>query len=444
MFIRGRLCWPLFFRCRIVTENYDALVIGSGVGGMCAAALLAHDGRRVLLAEKRRYLGGRFSTVNHDGFLCATGGLAVPVGRDMEQVCDVVGVPSGVKRSTRVGMWLDGEIHDLSKGATRAIIREVASNSDEATRVIDALNQAMKGEPPPATTSFRDWLNQYSENERIHGIFQATISSLLTVNSNELPAAQYFKFIKVISPLTFGFIEGGSISLWQRLADLIRSAGGSVWTGATAKHIQVENGRVHGAQLRRDQKTVDIRTPLVVSNIGPAGTAALVGQKVLGTDYIDRINRDMTPTAIMWLHFASDESLMDYSAISVGCSRRVNMIDVPSYEAEGVAPPGKHLYTVGAAPKNSLNPGDIKAELGEVMKDLNDIFPDFERRCKVLTKTCYRGKWPGFRTVPEKHVSHRTPVENLYNVGDAACPSGYDGSMGAAKSARLMFEEVKG
>jgi len=425
-----------------MTKRFDAIVVGSGVGGMCAASLLAHSGRRVLLTEKRRYLGGRFSTVNHDGYMCATGGLAVPVGRDMEKVCELVGIPSGVKPSTRVGMWLDGQVYDLGKGATRTVIRQVAIDEDEAQRVIDALNKAMKDELPSAEISFRDWLNQYTENRKIHGIFQATISSLLTVNSYELPAAQYFKFIKVIAPLKFGFVEGGSIALWNRMADLVRESGGEVWTGAAVERIHAAEGRVTGVHIRKDRESVGVRAPLVISNIGPAGTVGLVSEGSLDPSYVERINKDMTPTAIMWLHFASDELLMDYSAISVGCSRRVNMIDVPSLEADGVAPPGKHLYTVGAAPRDSLNPGDIKAELGEVIKDLNDIFPDFDGRCRILTKTCYRGKWPGFRTVPDKHVDHRTPLANLYNVGDAACPSGYDGSMGAAKSARLVFEDI--
>ncbi len=422
--------------------EFDAVVIGAGVGGMCTAALLAHAGRRVLLAEKRRYLGGRFSTVDHQGYKCATGGLAVPVGRDMEQVCEAVGIPSGVRKSTRVGMWLDGEVHDLSQGATRAIIRKVSTNEEEARRVIDAVNRAMKTKLPHEDISFRDWLGQYTQNPKIHGIFQATISSLLTVNSYELPAAQYFRFIRVIAPLTFGFIEGGSIALWNRMADLIRKTGGEVWTSSAAERIRVDGGQVRGARIRKDRRSLDIDAPIVISNIGPAATVSLLPNDSLEPEYVDRINRDMTPTAIMWLHFASEELLMDYSAISVGCSRRVNMIDVPSLEADGVAPPGKHLYTVGAAPADSLHPGDISKEFGEVMRDLEDIFPDFEERCTVLTKTCYRGKWPGFRTVPEKHVGHRTPIANLYNVGDAACPSGYDGSMGAAKSARLAVEEI--
>lgn len=422
--------------------NYDAIVIGSGVGGMCAAALLAYNGFRVLLAEKRRYLGGRFSTVNLNGYLCATGGLAVPVGHNLEQVCELVGIPSGVKPCTKVATWLAGEIFDLSKGSTRAIIMQIAEDEEESRRVIDALNRAMTWKAPPHGISFRDWLEQYTRNPRIHGIFQATISSLLTVNSHELPAVEYFKLMKVISPLTFGFIEGGSLALWERMAELICKADGEVWTGAAAESIRVDNNRVAGVRIRKNRETRDINSTLVISNIGPGGTAALVPQKQLDSCYLEQIQASMTPTAIMWLHFFSDELLLDYSAISVACSRRVNMIDVPSLEAEGIAPPGKHLYTVGAAPLDSLNPGDIKREFAEVMKDLNDIIPDFDRRCTVLTKTCYRGKWPGFRTVPGKHAGHRTPIKNLYNVGDAACPAGYEGSMGAAKSAQLVYEDI--
>ena len=206
----------------------------------------------------------------------------------------------------------------------------------------------------------------------------------------------------------------------------------------------MDNGRAVGACIRWNRESLDIKAPVVISNIGPAGTAALVPEQHMETGYLEHIQASMTPTAIMWLHFCSDELLLDYSAIAVGCSRRVNMIDVPSLEAEGIAPPGKHLYTVGAAPLDSLNPGNIKLEFAEVMKDLNDIIPDFDGRCTVLTRTCYRGKWPGFRTVPGKHAGHRTPIENLYNVGDAACPAGFEGSMGAAKSAQLVYEDIRG
>lgn len=423
-------------------KQYDAIVIGSGVGGSCAAALLAYSGKRVLLAEKRAYLGGRFSTVNRDGFLCATGGLAIQTGGCVEQVCQAVGITSGVHPSQKVATWLDGKIYDHKQGGTSRIIREVAESDAEADRVLSALKRARGWYPPSNDISFKDWLSQYTQNRRIHGIFQATISSLLTVNDHELPAGEYFKVMEHNAPITFGFIEGGSLRLWEKMAALVVEAGGDVVTGASAKAITVDRYRANGVHFRYQHHDHFVEAPVIVSNMGPAATAALVPSEYLEQSYLAKLSK-VTPTAIMWLHFASDELLMEYSALAVGCSRRVNMIDVPSFEAEGVAPKGQHLYTVGGAPLNSLNPDDIKVEFDALLADLRDIFPEFDERTRVLTKTCYRGDWPGFRTLSGSRPGHRTPVTNLFNVGDGAGPPGFEGSMGAAKSALMVAEDVE-
>jgi phytoene desaturase len=423
-------------------RQYDAIVIGSGVGGCCIAALLAYSGRRVLLMEKRAYLGGRFSTVDRDGFLCATGGLAIQTGGCVEQVCHAVGIPSGVHPSQKVATWLAGKIYDHKEGGTTRIIRDVAISDDEAERVLGALKRARGWCPPSNDISFKDWLSHYTTNEKIHGVFQATISSLLTVNSHELPAGEYFKVMEHNAPITFGFIEGGSIRLWKKMADLVKQAGGDVITGASAKGVNVEDFKVTGVNLRHQQENHTVHAPIVVSNMGPAATAKLVPTKFLDEGFTHQLKK-ITPTAIMWLHFSSPELLMEYSALAVGCSRRVNMIDVPSFEADGVAPPGQHLYTVGGAPLNSLEPDDIKAEFAALMEDLRDIYPDFDNRAQVLTKTCYRGEWPGFRTISGSRPGHRTSIRNLYNVGDGAGLPGFEGSMGAAKSALMVAEDVQ-
>lgn len=426
-------------------HQFDAVVLGSGVGGSCAAALLAHEGYRVLLAEKRGYLGGRFSTSDHDGYLCATGGLAVQVGGPIEKVCQEIGIESGVRPAGRSAWWIGGEFHEISAsgGSLRATIRKVAESAEESRRVGNALNDAINWLEPGDTLSFRDWLDQYTTNPRIHGLFQSTIASLLTVNSWELPASEYFKLIRNIAPLRFGYVQGGSLRLWERMADFVRSRRGTVVTGCAATAIACEAGRVTGVTLRMRGRDVHVAAPVVASNVGPHGTVALAGRESFERSYLAQLDRDVRPTAILWLHFASDEPVLDYSALAVCGTRRVNMIDAPSFDCPEVAPPGRHLYTAGAAPLDSLEPGDIDAEFDRVMDDLRDIIPGFDTRCRVLTKTCYRGKWPGFRTVPGSPVSHRTPIRGLYNVGDASCPRGYAGSMGAATSALLLRDDLR-
>ena len=53
-------------------NNYDVIVIGSGIGGIASATLLAKAGYKTLLIESKERLGGRFSTIQHDGFKLPT------------------------------------------------------------------------------------------------------------------------------------------------------------------------------------------------------------------------------------------------------------------------------------------------------------------------------------------------------------------------------------
>jgi prolycopene isomerase len=50
------------------TSHYDAIVIGTGVGGSVTAALLARSGERVLVIEKNHELGGILASYRREGF----------------------------------------------------------------------------------------------------------------------------------------------------------------------------------------------------------------------------------------------------------------------------------------------------------------------------------------------------------------------------------------
>ncbi|XP_015260366.1 PREDICTED: all-trans-retinol 13,14-reductase-like, partial [Cyprinodon variegatus] len=56
------------FRVDRVPPNLDAVVIGSGIGGLTAAALLAKAGKRVLVLEQHDHAGGCTHTFQKEGF----------------------------------------------------------------------------------------------------------------------------------------------------------------------------------------------------------------------------------------------------------------------------------------------------------------------------------------------------------------------------------------
>ncbi|MGQ9652832.1 MAG: NAD(P)-binding protein [Thermodesulfobacteriota bacterium] len=61
-------------------KQVDVLVVGSGIGGMCAGAYLAHKGHKVLVAEALPRLGGHCSTIEYKGIKCTTGVVGPGLG----------------------------------------------------------------------------------------------------------------------------------------------------------------------------------------------------------------------------------------------------------------------------------------------------------------------------------------------------------------------------
>ena len=51
-----------------MSEKYDAIVVGAGMGGATCAALLARRGLSTLLVDKNSIPGGKAMTVGKEGF----------------------------------------------------------------------------------------------------------------------------------------------------------------------------------------------------------------------------------------------------------------------------------------------------------------------------------------------------------------------------------------
>lgn len=56
--------------------SYDVVVIGAGAAGLSAGALLAAEGKRVLVADRSPVLGGRAMAVPDEGFKVNVGAAA--------------------------------------------------------------------------------------------------------------------------------------------------------------------------------------------------------------------------------------------------------------------------------------------------------------------------------------------------------------------------------
>ena len=425
-----------------MSDHYDALVIGSGVGGLCAAARLAHLGFRVLVVEERDRVGGRASTIDLDGFQINTGAIAIEYGGVMEETFRTVGAPWDLRIPSPATLFrIGGRDVDLAKGGWGLLVNGVTK---QGAKLLDSLGRARQGDLPEAQLSTEAWLKGYTTNRTLHHVFRNLCAAIFAVNSNELPAKAFLTyFIQKGAFRNFGFCPRGTLGLMQGLADVVTARGGTVWLESTARSLAVECGRVVGGIVRHEGLDVTVTATIVISNAGPARTVQLCGREHFDTAYLSRMDRDLKPTANIVVNLASRTPLLQAPGIvTFGITRRLcNMANLTATCPE-LAPPGWHLAVAYGVPQPAVGDFDDQVEIDATLQDLREELPGFAD-ARILSTVVMRGEWPAQRSIAGLDLPQSTPLPNLWNVGDGVREFANGGTQACAETAQLVVERVR-
>lgn len=302
-------------------ENWDAIVIGSGLGGLCCAAYLCASGRRTLVLEGHYVAGGNsqaFRRVLHgrqyefdvgvhyigecgpDGsisHLLHGLGLAErvvfrPLDPDGYSTLLFPGrrfrVPASWDRyRARLLESFPGESQPL--GRVVDVLREVSAQARRFQR--HEISAAQLGEEAPA---FVRWgLRPVTELFAHFGISEAAGAVLLgeqgdyAVRPSRTPTALAAGLTDHYMRGAF-YPEGGGQALAGRLVEAIRAWGGEVRTRTPVARVRLEKGRVAGVQLETTGACID--APIVVSNADLKRTLQqLVGEAHFSPETVQKI-----------------------------------------------------------------------------------------------------------------------------------------------------------
>ncbi len=304
-----------------VTQEYDAIVIGSGIGGLACAAMLAkHGGKKVLVLE-RHYTPGGFTHVFHrpgyewDVGVHYIGDVAPgsPTRRLFDDISDG-GIEWADMGEVYDRVIIGGDVYDLPKG--RRNLRdsllswfpdEQAAIDGYFAAVRSAVSasmpfQASKALPGPMSAAaspvvgrkFRHWsdrttrdvLEDLTDNQRLIAVLTAQCGDY-----GLPPAESSFTMHALVANHYFrgGFYPvGGSGVIAESIIPVIERAGGTVLINAEVAQIVVEDGRTAwgarrgnavGVRMAADDKV--IRAPIVISDAGVVNTfARLLPQQV--------------------------------------------------------------------------------------------------------------------------------------------------------------------
>ena len=443
--------------------KYDVVVIGSGLGGLSAGARLAKSGYKTLLVEKLDRVGGRFSTVEHEGFKLPTGAIVLHKGGEVEQFLKELGIKVELIDFTPVFYRIEGKDYEIpGKGRVRAffdIVNRLEENKAKLVggvfkeiatqKVMAAFGRGLSEPEKEEGLTLKDWLMQFTDNKVIHAIFDAIVVLVMNPHSDEILAAEFFRFMATMGGMReMAIAPNGNLVFGKQIADVIR-ANGDVWTSCPAKKIVIKNGVATGVVIQKGGSEVEIDAKVVISDVGVKRTVELAGKENFGAEYLAEMKRKIRPVPVVMFLLASDKPLALQggevgSLITIGCRRMMSALPLTN-ACPGLAPPGQHLLYGISAPVSSLTPMPVKEDLELLMLDIKEQFPDFGKHGRVLKLDARNidDEFPELRTWPGWDMPRETPVKNLYNVGDSVKSPGMSGTSAAVETGKRVAETVK-
>ncbi len=287
---------------RPVANEFDVIVIGSGMGGMTAAAALSRLDHKVLLLEQAQTIGGLTHAFTRDGFTwdvglhyCGTFGRDQLAGRILDWLS------GGTIDFHSVGTVYD-TLHfpdgfDISVGRPAAAYKmelkdRFPGNVDEIDAYFEALLSAeeaghMVGAERAIPEPFRSAHHWWNKRKIQRWCSRTTGEVIAELISNPKLAAvlsaQWCTYggkpkessFAIHATIMGHYLEGaaypvgGAAAIARGLVPVIEAAGGSARAGTPVSEILLEDGKAVGVRTGSGEK---INAPYIVSAIGAGET----------------------------------------------------------------------------------------------------------------------------------------------------------------------------
>lgn len=443
-------------------EKYDVVVVGSGVGGLCAAALLVHSGYKTLVVEALDRVGGRCSTQYIEGFTLPCGAIAIHKGAGMADTFREVGVELDLVDVPQLYYRLGGKDHEMpTKGSIKAMF-DIINKLDvdrgklmtgmmkagATEKIMGAFHMGIKN-PEKEQMTFKDWLLQYTDNEMALEVFDTITGTLLGGHAYELSASAVFAwFVRMGGSREVGIATHGNAANMEKLVGVVKR-NGDVWMNSPAKRILVSKGTAQGIVVEKEGKEVQVAAQAVICNAGPKKTVALAGEENFSDDYMRRMRLKVRPHPVTLCFVASDIPLWPEDGkpailMLTGTRRLTSFVPISLIVPE-LAPPGQHMMFCFGAPKTSELHMDKEEEKRQIILDLEEQIPRFKEHGRILQMwpKDIDDEFPEVRTRTGLGMEPETSVKNLYNVGDAILTMGIAGSTAAAESGKRVADAIK-
>jgi len=459
-----------------MTNKKNICIIGAGIGGLTAGALLTKGAYKLTIFEKEPLIGGRALSFDPSDLtfeeyknLLSRFHMNVPFSEpDLETIFE---------KNMLNGYKLDLGYHAIG-GGVLSNVNSILTKLDDHIDILESyvglikedgfdfpfLSKIDKLKILPNifrllfasektlrqldSISMTETIKRYGKGKMklILEIFSrsiTTINNLDKISTGEMFRAQR-NLYKGSKPV--GYPKGGLSSITQKLADYIRQNGGEINLEKPVEKIVIKDNKPTGVLVEGKELSFNV----VISNIPVQDLFKIADEKHFPKEYVKEI-KSLLGTGSLCAYYSLkkvDSNLIGKTFhfiernVGVEGNDAVGMIDfIATTPNAGLSPSGEYLVQsyVICTPDEARDEKTLKTLKGFLDKNLKHLIPDFRSN---LNWAIYPAIWhlDGVaKTIDNIKPDIKTPVENLFIIGDCVRAPGI-GINCAVNSARILEE----
>lgn len=301
-----------------MNKKYDFVIIGSGLGGLVSALILAKEGKSVCVLEKNRQYGGNLQTFVRDKTIFDTGvhyigGL--DKGQNLYKYFSYLGIMDKLrlKKLNDDGFDLitfddDENVYPHAQGYDNFVeqlskyfpeeIENIKAYCKKINYTCDSfpfynLRSGAGYQDQVLSINAKEYIDSVTENEKLKAVLAG--SNVLYVGiPDKTPLYVHSLSVNSYIQSAWRCINGGS-QITKQLIRQLKKYNGEVYNYQEVVNFETENNTINAVVTKKGKR---IEGDIFISNIEPKTTLKMVGEKHFRKAYFNRIqNLEVLPSA---------------------------------------------------------------------------------------------------------------------------------------------------
>lgn len=406
-------------------NDYDAIIIGSGIGGLLSGAILSKKGYKPLILEKLSFCGGKFTSFNYMGFEVPTGAFHALPG----------GYHGNIGKLIKY-LNLNIEIIEASPSFIAAIddkdyivpidpkdYKYIFSKDSffralslrEKIELVHLLYVVMYSKFEIPDVSLDKFVKKYTKSPKLLKLIDRIVAFTNSASIEESSAIDIVSSIRLQEKNFEGVIRGGCKSLISELIQFIEENGGTILRESRVNKILVENEKAIGVATEKNSYFSN----LIISNAGPRQTINLLGGNC--PEWLLKKEARSIPVSGITYSISSNKPLLKYRSVYLpfDAEKICGYLQITNFDPT-LSPRDEHYILAYQFIERDENINDaIKSGKHELLKLFPQISDD-----SFFNINVYRDDWPAAftqqrsgQTGNQRYPIRLKGIENLYMIG---------------------------